>query len=378
MKYYIIAGEASGDLHASNLMAELKKNDVKAEFRCWGGDLMQHQGGNLVKHYREMAFMGLLEVVMNIRTINKNIQLCKEDIAQYRPDALILVDYAGFNLRIAEFASRFDLKIFYYISPKIWAWKKNRALKVKQYVDKMFVIFPFEIEFYQQYDYNVDYVGNPLVDAIAQKSKKLPDKSTFIENRELDKRPIIALLAGSRKQEISLLLPEMLKVAEHFPAYQFIIAGAPSIDKDFYEKYTAQSNVKLIYDQTYALLSHANAALVTSGTATLETALFNVPQVVSYKTSAVTYHIGKFIVDVKYFSLVNIIMDKEVVKELLQFNLAEEMKNELERILFDITYRNQMLENYKIMRKKLGSPGASARTARLIYEYLKNDKENTT
>jgi len=371
MKYYVIAGEASGDLHGSNLLHELKQADEKAQFRCWGGDLMQAQGGVLVKHFRDLAFMGLYDVLMNIRTISKNIDLCKKDIIEYQPDAVILVDYPGFNLRIAEFAKNNGFKVFYYISPKIWAWKKSRAYKIKKFIDRMFVIFPFEIDFYKQYDYEVEYVGNPLLDEIDKKIPQLLSFDELVQKNKLTNQPIIALVAGSRKQEIRHLLPEMLSLCEHFPDYQFIITGAPSIEPEFYETFLKNSNAKVIYNQTYEIIKVATAALVTSGTATLETALLGTPEVVCYKTGALTFRIAKMIVKVKFFSLPNIIADHEIVKELLQFNLSEEMKKELSKILFEPTHKAKMLENFRILRQTMGNAGASKRSAERIVQLTK-------
>ena len=371
MKYYIIAGEASGDLHASNLMKEINLLDKNAEFRCWGGDLMKNEGAQLVKHYKELAFMGFIEVLQNIRTIKKNFKLCETDLLNYHPDILILVDYPGFNLRIAKFAHEHNIKTYYYISPKVWAWKKSRAWKIKKYIDKMFVIFPFEQDFYKQYDYKVHYVGNPLVDEIVKKKANLPEKDEFLTRNQLSEKPIIALLAGSRKQEIKHILPEMLKMVNQYPGYQFVIAGAPSFTDENYAHYIEGLDIKVIFNQTYDLLKHAHAAIVTSGTATLETALFNIPQVVVYKMVQLQYDIGKFFIKVKFFSLVNIIMDKEIVKELLQNDLEIKIKTELDRILNDDSYRKLMLENYKLLHDKLGETGASKRTAEQIVMDLK-------
>jgi lipid-A-disaccharide synthase len=368
MKYYIIAGEASGDLHASNLMKELKIQDPQAEFRFWGGDLMQQQGGTLVKHYRDLAYMGILEVIKNIRTISQNFKFCKLDLLDYKPDVLILVDYPGFNLRIAKFSHEKGIKTYYYISPKIWAWKKSRAYKIKKYIDKMFTIFPFEKAFYKNYGYDVEYFGNPLVDEIEAKKPLLLDKNTFLENNHLEKKPIIALLAGSRKQEINILLPEMIRLIEYYPEYQFVIAGAPSFDAAYYLPIIENSGAKLVFGQTYDLLNNAFAAVVTSGTATLETALFNIPQVVVYKMHQLTYDIGHHFIKPKYFSLVNIIIDREIVKEILQIDLQERMKAELNKILYDDLYRQQILNNYKEMQRILGGPGASQKTAEQIYK----------
>ncbi len=372
MKYYIIAGEASGDLHASNLMIALRKEDPSAQFRCWGGDLMKAQGGELVKHYRDLAFMGFSEVAMNIRTILGNIKLCKEDILKNKPDALILVDYPGFNLRIAEFAHNAGLKVFYYISPQVWAWKKSRVLKIKKFVDRMFVILPFEKDFYARYDCDVDFVGHPLLDMIAA----LPanDRNSFRRHHGLTEEPIIALLPGSRKQEISKMLPLMISVIPKFPDYQFVVAGAPSVETLYYNNLIRNSKVKLISGATHALLQNSYAALVTSGTATLETALFNVPEVVCYKGSFISYQIAKRVIDpsiIKYISLVNLIMDKEVVKELIQNDLTSwNLILELNKITADKMILEQMFKDYTQLREKLGGPGASEKTAKLILNYL--------
>lgn len=362
MNYYIIAGEASGDLHASNLMKEIKLLDVNASFRCWGGDLMKAQGAEIVKHYRDLAFMGFTEVLLNIRTIFKNIDFCKKDLLRHKPDVLILVDYPGFNLRIAEFAKHNNIKVFYYISPQIWAWKQSRVHKIKKCVDQMFVILPFEKEFYKKFDYNVHFVGHPLLDAIAQES-----------SREVLKRdkPIIAILPGSRKQEISVMLPVMLKMQNYFPDFHFIIAAAPSQSKEFYETIIQNNSVEIVFGKTYTLLQNAKAAIVTSGTATLETALYDVPEVVCYKGGKVSYHIAKKLIKVKYISLVNLIMDKEIVKELIQDEFNEQnLKMELTKLL-NTTTRKVMLDNYVLLKSKLGGVGASKKCAELMVEFLK-------
>ncbi|UWX65948.1 lipid-A-disaccharide synthase [Empedobacter stercoris] len=370
MKYYIIAGEASGDLHASNLMKELKLKDPHAEFRFWGGDLMQAQGGTLVKHYRDLAFMGFAEVVMNLKTILGNISVSKKDIETYKPDAVILVDYPGFNLRIAEFVKKLGIKVYYYISPQIWAWKTGRVHKIKKVVDKMFVILPFEEEFYQRYDYKVDFVGNPLLDSL----NHLPaiDEQRFRKEHNLDERPIIALLPGSRTQEIKVKLPLMLSVEKDFPDYQFVVAGAPSQPSENYKKIVG-NQLKIVENKTYDLLRISHAALVTSGTATLETALLKVPEVVCYKGNAISYEIGKRVVkNIRFISLVNLIMDEEVVKELIQYDLTyENIKRELNLIL-NSPKRDKILQDYEELYHKLGGIGASERTANLIVEDLKN------
>jgi lipid-A-disaccharide synthase len=365
MNYYIIAGEASGDLHASNLMKELKVLDTEAHFRFWGGDLMKQQGGELVKHYRELSFMGFTEVLMNLKTILNNIDFCKKDVLTYKPDVLILVDYPGFNLRIAEFAKQNGIKAFYYISPQVWAWKQSRVHQIKRIVDRMFVILPFEKEFYKRFDYDVDFVGHPLLDAIVNYQEVLLPLSI-----ETDK-PIIALLPGSRKQEIKTMLPLMLSAASQFKEYCFVVAGAPSQNKEFYQQIISNLDVKIVFNETYPLLQKSHAALVTSGTATLETALFGVPEVVCYKGGFISYTIAKQLVKVKYVSLVNLIMDKEIVKELIQDDLTEKnLKDELEKILQPET-RRLMMNNYLELKTKLGGYGASKKAAGLMMDYLK-------
>ncbi len=373
MKYYIIAGEASGDLHGANLMKALLKKDDDAEFRFWGGDLMQAQGGTLVKHYRELAFMGFIEVVMNLNTILKNIKVCKKDIEIYKPDVLIFIDYPGFNMRIAKWAKPKGIPTHYYISPQIWAWKEGRIKDIKRDVDEMYVILPFEKTFYEdKHKFPVHFVGHPLIDAIANREAINP--INFKKEHGLDDRPIIALLPGSRKQEISKMLDVMLKVALQFPKYQFIIAGAPSQDKTFYQEIIKKQNIYLLQNKTYDLLCVSHAALVTSGTATLETALFKIPQVVCYKGSRISYEIAKRVIKLKYISLVNLILDKEVVTELIQteFN-TKRLKTELEKIL-DTNKRTSLFLEYYDLEKKLGGIGASNKTADLIFEKLKNKK----
>ncbi|AOW20458.1 lipid-A-disaccharide synthase [Urechidicola croceus] len=365
MKYYIIVGEASGDLHASNLMKSLKAKDENAEFRFWGGDLMEQVGGTLVRHYRDLAFMGFLEVLLNLKTILNNIKFCKNDILQYKPDVLILVDYPGFNMRIATFAQKNNIKVHYYISPQIWAWKENRISKIKRDVDEMYVILPFEKDFYEvKHNFPVHFVGHPLLDAIADRHQVKEKK--FRENHNLSDKPIVALLPGSRKQEIKKMLSVMLKMADKFQDYQFVIAGAPSQDYAFYKQFITTDNVKFISNKTYDLLSLSYAALVTSGTATLETALFKVPEVVCYKGSWASYQIGKRVVNLKFISLVNLIMDKEVVTELIQNDFNENrLEQELQRIL-DKEQRKKIFLDYFDLEKKLGGRGASDKTAQLI------------
>ncbi|MGI8892418.1 MAG: lipid-A-disaccharide synthase [Bacteroidia bacterium] len=368
MKYYIIAGEASGDLHASNLVRELKKLDSEAEVHGWGGDMMQEQGVNIVKHYRDLAFMGFIEVIANLRTILQNIRFCKEDILNFNPDIIILVDYPGFNLRIASFAKLKGFKVFYYISPQIWAWKQSRVHQIKKHVDKMFVILPFEEKFYKDFDYKVDFVGHPLLDAIVQRKS---DKQEFREKNHLEAKPIVALLPGSRQQEIATMLPLMLSVKKDFPDYEFVVGAAPSVHESFYEKVINDKSVKVVSGQTYDLLEHSEAALVTSGTATLETALFEVPEVVCYKGNKLSYLIARSLVKVDFISLVNLIMGKEIVKELIQDELNKQnLKMELEKLLYNDEYRIQIKGNYKILKEKLGGSGASAETAKLMWNYL--------
>lgn len=373
MKYYIIAGEASGDLHGSNLMKGLKMVDTEVNFRFWGGDLMKAQGGELVKHYRETAIMGFVEVLMNLGRIKRFFTECKQDILNYNPDVLILIDYPGFNLRMAKFAKSNGLKTYYYISPKIWAWKESRINKIKAFVDKMFVIFPFEVDFYKRHNYPVDYAGNPLLDAVQEKIDEEGSLDDFINKNNLKNKLIIGILAGSRKQEIDRNLGVMLKIIPNYKDYQFVIAAAPSIEPDYYNKFIEGHDVKVVFNQTYDVLKYSTAALVTSGTATLETALFNVPQVVCYRAGNLSYFIAKQIVKLNYISLVNLIMDSEVVRELIQFDMNQEkVKEELDKILFDDDYRNKMLNEYKQLREVLGGTGASKRVADLIYGYLKN------
>lgn len=370
MKYYIIAGEASGDLHGSNLMKALLEKDANAEFRFWGGDLMQNVGGTLVKHYRDLAFMGFIEVVMNLRTITKNLSFCKQDIEAYNPDCIIFIDYPGFNLRIAKWAKPKGYKTHYYISPQIWAWKENRIHDIKRDVDSMYVILPFEKDFYEnKHNFPVSFVGHPLIDAIAD--RKQIDENAFRQEHNLNEKPIIALLPGSRKQEIKKMLSIMLSIIDDFPDYQFVIAGAPSQDYSFYKQFITNPNVNFVSNITYDLLSVSTAALVTSGTATLETALFKVPEVVCYKGSWLSYQIGKRLVKhIKYISLVNLIMDEEVVTELIQndFN-SKRLKIELNKILNDYE-RTKFFISYYELEQKLGGKGASNNVANLILKAL--------
>ena len=367
MKYYLVAGEASGDLHGANLMAALKARDPQAEFRFFGGDLMQAKGGTLVKHYAEMAFMGFLEVALNLRTILKNMKTCKNDILKWRPDVVILIDFPGFNLKIATFCKEKRLPVFYYISPKVWAWNQKRVLKIKKVVDKMFCILPFEVDFYKSWGMEVDYIGNPLLDAVFIHQKN----ENFIRQNNLGQKPIVALLPGSRRQELKGILPDMLAITDQFPNHQFVIAGAPSFAAEDYTSFIGKKLVPVVFDQTYDLLEHASAALVASGTATLETALFHVPQVVLYKGNAITIGIAKMLIKIRFISLVNLIMDREIVKELIQENcMPQKISNELEQLLHNQHYRQTMLDNYAVLDGKMGKPGASAKTAELMIGYL--------
>ena len=369
MKYYIIAGEASGDLHGANLMKALYEKEPSANIRFWGGDLMQNVGGTMVKHYRELAFMGFAEVIMNLKTILNNIKFCKKDIEQFQPDVIIFIDYPGFNMRIAKWAKQKGIKTHYYIAPQIWAWKENRIKAIKSDFDKLFVILPFEKDFFEiKHNFPVEFVGHPLIDAIHNRKKT--NEFQFRKENNLDDKPIIALLPGSRKQEISKMLEVMLSVTHDFIDYQFVIAGAPSQEFEFYEQFLTTKNVKFISNKTYDLLSFAQAALVTSGTATLETALFKVPEVVCYKGSWASYQIAKRIITLKYISLVNLIMGQEVVSELIQEDFTKKRIKEVLAKLFEPENRRILLENYDLLEKKLGGIGASEKTARLIVKEL--------
>jgi lipid-A-disaccharide synthase len=369
MKYYIIAGEASGDLHAANLMKALKKIDSGAEFRFWGGDLMQAEGGTPVKHYRDLAFMGFAEVIMNLRTILRNISFCKADIQSWDPDVIIFVDYPGFNLRIAKWARKEGYKTHFYVSPQIWAWKENRIKDIQRDIDEMYVILPFEKDFYEEkHDYEVNFVGHPLIDAIADRPPANVRK--IKQEHNLDERPVIAVLPGSRKQEISKMLEIMLSVTDDFAEYQFVIAGAPSQEEEFYRPFIKKKNVHLVMNKTYDVLEISTAALVTSGTATLETALLKIPEVVCYKGNFISYQIAKRVINLDYISLVNLIMEREVVKELIQNDLNyRNLKKELSRILSE-KHRKKIFADYYELEQKLGGKGASEKTARLIYEKI--------
>ena len=377
MKYYLIVGEASGDLHASHLMSALKTADPQADFRFFGGDLMAAVGGNMVKHYKELAYMGFIPVLLHLRTIFANMKRCKEDIVAWNPDVVILVDYPGFNLDIAKFVhAKTQIPVYYYISPKIWAWKEYRIKNIKRDVDELFSILPFEVEFFEgKHQYPIHYVGNPTVDEVAAYQEMNPkDFAAFIAANQLENKPVIALLAGSRKQEIKDNLPDMLKAASAFPDYQLVLAGAPGITPEYYEKYVGQANVKIIFGQTYRILQHADAALVTSGTATLETALFRVPQVVCYHTpiGKVISFLRRHILTVKYISLVNLIADCEVVKELVADTMTvKNMQCELANLLENEVYKKEMLTGSDYVAERLGPAGAPCHAAHGIVKLLK-------
>ena len=376
MRYFLIAGEASGDLHGSNLVRELKLQDPQAQFRFFGGDLMAAQAGvPPVKHYSEMAFMGFVRVLMNLRKIGRNMEQCKADIVDFKPDVVILIDFAGFNLRIAEFAKSLGLKTVFYISPKIWAWKQNRIKKIKKYIDKMLTILPFETEFYARFDYPVEYVGNPILDAIEEfRSGDHQTEADFRNANNLTDRPIIGLLAGSRKQEVDFMLPVMIEVSRQFPEYQFVISGAPGLDRDYYTKVIgADCNIPIVFGQTYNLLKFSRAALVTSGTATLETALFGVPEAVLYRISApdFLYRVGRKLLKVKWISLANLIVGREIIRELVQMDCnPRTIADELRKILDDKQYDAEFQRNYAELRQRMGSAGASQRAAQAVIKFV--------
>ncbi|WP_285010797.1 lipid-A-disaccharide synthase [Pedobacter faecalis] len=368
MRYYLVAGEASGDLHGANLMRALRQEDAEAEFRYYGGDKMRAQGGMMDKHYAEMAFMGFTEVVLNLRTILRNLKQCKKQILSYQPDVLILIDFPGFNLKIAEFAKAKGIKVCYYISPKVWAWNQKRALKIKRTVDRLFCILPFEVDFYKTWGMEVDYIGNPLLDEISLFEPDVTFKNKF----DLGDRPLIALLPGSRRQEIERLLPDMLSVSANFPGYQFAVAATADFDLQYYQRFTAGKDVKLVFSSTYDLLNSSVAAIVASGTATLETALFKVPQVVVYKGGTLSIAIARMLIKIHFISLVNLIMDKKVVTELIQQECNPVMITaELKKIVQGAS-REKMLQEYKQLSEKMGVPGASKRAAELILQYFKH------
>ncbi len=371
MKLYVIAGEASGDVHGANLMQAIREQEAQVDFRFWGGDKMASIAGEPVRHIKDLAFMGFIEVLANLRTIMKNIKLCKEDILNYQPDALILIDYPGFNLRIAEFAKNHNIKVFYYISPQVWAWKQKRVHKIKRIVDKMYTILPFEKAFYQKFDYDVEYVGHPLLDEIDKHQMSDNEKADFLKNHGLEDKPLIALFPGSRQQEISIKLPIMISVIEAFPQFQFAVSGAPAIDVSFYDQFLKKDQVKVIFNSNYKLLNCSHAALVTSGTATLETGLFSVPQVVCYKGNKLSYLLAKKLIKIKYISLVNLILDRPLVKELIQDELTtKNVIEELNKIL-ETSHRAHVLEGYAELKTVLGNKGASQKTASLMLKTLK-------
>jgi len=378
MKYYLIAGEASGDLHGSNLMRELKRTDQEAQFRYFGGDLMQNEGGTLVKHYREMAFMGIVNVVLNLKTIGRNMTFCQKDLLEFQPDVVILIDYPGFNLRMAEFAKRHNIRVFYYISPKVWAWKEYRIKRIKAFVDELFTILPFETEYFKKHGMDVNYVGNPITDSIASFREKALSKKEFWDKNNLDNRPVVALLSGSRKQEINNTLPVMKKAAACYPEFQFVVAGVSTVDKKTYAKILRGFPIPVIYNQTYDLLNHAHTALVASGTATLETALFGVPQTVLYRVEGgrvVQFIMKNFFLKVKWASLPNLILNKEALKEFIQVDLTfKNVRDELHRLLYDQEYRNKISADYNRLKELIGEPGTSKRAAKKMAELLKTVK----
>lgn len=374
MKYYIIAGEASGDLHGSNLVASIRQKDPGAKIRAWGGEKMRRNGANVVKNYHDLAFMGFVEVLMNLNTILKNFNFCKKDITEFNPDALILIDYPGFNLKIAKWVKKKGFKVFYYISPQVWAWKRRRVYTIKKVVDKMLCILPFEKKFYDNYDVDCQFVGHPLLDEIAKVEPV--DKNKFYKaNRLNPKKELIALLPGSRKQEVSRMLTVMLDVVKMFPNYQFVIACAPSLPVSYYKKIIGEkSNVRLVLNRTYQLLQLSSAAIVTSGTATLETALLDVPEVVCYKANKISYLIARQLAKVKYICLVNLIMDRLVVKELIQGDMtANSIRDELQSLLNSSKRQKKLLEDYEELKYVLGNAGASDRAAETIISYVKKD-----
>ncbi len=372
MKYYFIAGEASGDLHASNLIQELVKVDKQAIVQGFGGELMESAGMKLTRHYREMAFMGFIPVLMNLKTIKKNFKTCEKDILDFKPDVLILVDYPGFNLRIAEFAKKHGIKVYYYISPKIWAWKKYRIKKIRAFVDEVFTILPFETEFYQKLNYEVNYVGNPVLDSVKAKLKPT-DFEGFIFENKLTNKPIIALLPGSRLQEIRSLLPRMLEAASSFSDYQLVVTTAPNIDKSVYDQLLEGHDATLIFDKTYQVIQHADAVVLASGTISLEAGVIKTPQIVCYRMAGgfLFFWIGKKVLKIDWVSLVNLILGKEAVKELLQHHCSvKNIRYELSLILNDENYRKQIENDYEELHQKLGESGASRRAASLIFEKI--------
>jgi len=375
MKYFVIAGEQSGDLHGSNLVRELIKNDPQSNIKCWGGDMMESAGAVLLMHYKITAFMGFVEVAKNLGVIKRNLALCKKQITEFAPDVIILIDYPGFNFRIAEFASKSGFKVFYYISPKLWAWKEGRVERVRKYVNHMYIIFPFEVEFYKRHNIDVEYRGNPLLDETERKIKALPGKEDIMKSLDLGNKPVISLLAGSRKSEVKYILPKMVETVHHFPDYQFVLAGVRDLPDELYIKIIGKNPVKLIKEKTYEILSISKAALVKSGTATLETALFNVPQVVCFRGDFFSMVIAWIVIKVKYISLVNLISGYEAVRELVQYSLNEKnLVSELKSILPGGPKREKMLDDYKKVREILGPAGASERVAEDMVRVLRQEK----
>jgi len=377
MKYFIIAGEQSGDLHGSNLIKGLLASDASADIICWGGDLMESAGAKLLVHYRKLAFMGFVAVLKNLGSIFRNLSLCKEHISEFKPDVIVFIDYPGFNLRIARFAKKQGYKTFYYISPKFWAWNEGRVEKIKKYIDRMFIIFPFEVSFYKKHDINVEYRGNPLVDETERRIAAFPSKDDILRSIGIEGKPVIAILAGSRRHEISLILPEMIKMIPYFPDHQFVIAGVKNIPDEVYNNIIGNAPLRLIKEKTYEILYTAEAALVTSGPATLEAALHGTPQVVCYKGDFLSMLIGWMVIKVKFISLVNLIMGSEVVKELVQYDLKEDtLFSELKAILPGGVKREKILADYDLLRAKLGPAGASARIADEMVEELKKSRDD--
>jgi lipid-A-disaccharide synthase len=372
MKYFIIAGEPSGDLHGSNLLRNLVAADPEADISCWGGDMMKEAGGKLLKHYRETAFMGVWEVLVNIRKVKANFAECRRQIAAIKPDVVILIDYPGFNLRIAKYVKSLGIRVFYYISPKFWAWKEGRVEKIKKYIDRLYIIFPFEKAFFKKHGFDAVYLGNPLIDQVGSWRSETGDRKKIISSMGLDEKPVIALLAGSRLQEVKKILPEMVSVASSLPDYQFVVAGMEHLPEEIYRDIIGTMPVTVIYSKTYELLSVAEAALVTSGTATLEAALFDVPQIVCYKTSSLTYHLVKAVIKVRFISLVNLIMDREVVRELIQKDLNQmTLYRELQGIISTGHKHDIIRSDYRQLRRILGDIGASARIASDMVNNLK-------
>ncbi len=377
MRYYLIAGEASGDLHGSNLMKGILEADPQAEFRFWGGDKMAAVGGveNLAMHYKKASFMGFVEIARNARTILKQIDMCKKDVADYRPDVLILIDYAGFNLRMARFAKESGIPTYYYIAPKVWAWKEGRVKKIRRYVDRLFVIFPFEPDYFRKHGVEAIYMGNPLMDSIEERKASLPTREVFVREHALDERPIIALLAGSRRSEIKYNLPFMVDLSREFPQYQFVVAGVSWLDREVYKPYLEGSDVRYVCDRTYELLSISEAAVVTSGTATLETALLGVPEMVCYRRDLPTMLIGKMFLKIPYVSLVNLVLRRECVRELLQFQMnMPNATQELSDILPGGKKHDRMLADYAELRRLIGDAGASHRFGKRMVELLREEK----